>query len=423
MAGNKQRAHDKTAEPNKIDAKKELIKEARKWLVIGKTNVGESRNLRADLKKGILEALNKLYSIIKLGMGEEIRSEEAEEEVVTPKTTQNMEEQLQAHSALLLEHITEVRGIKRALEERHSRAREAEQSIWKQLEDLTEVTRKTGETYAELKNRISVPLTVDKSPCSIDNTETIPRPSYAVIVTSNTIEDSELTNKVRSALDAKNQGIQIQKVRRIKDDRIVVRCNKKEEIEKTITQLKKDKNLQIEETQNKNPLVVLKNILSHNTDSDILIALRNQNANLFRDLSEEESAATVRYRRRARNPQESHVILQVSPKLWQRITEAGRVYVDLQSVRAQDQTPLVQCSRCLAYGHGKRLCVEEQDLCHHCGKPHLRAECPDKAAGIKQSCVNCRRAKGDDDAHSTYSDLCPVRKKWDALSRITTAYC
>lgn len=169
--------------------------------------------------------------------------------------------------------------------------------------------------------------------------------------------------------------------------------------------------------------MVLKNVLAYNSDNDILTALKNQNVHFLRDLPEEERVATVKYRRRARNPHETHVVLQVPPKLWRRLTEAGRLYVDMKSVHVTDQTQLVQCSRCLAYGHGKRLCLEQRDLCHHCGGDHLRVDCPDKAGGVQRSCVNCRRAKHADVLHAIYSDDCPVRKKWDALARITTIYC
>ncbi|CAH2088587.1 unnamed protein product [Euphydryas editha] len=62
----------------------------------------------------------------------------------------------------------------------------------------------------------------------------------------------------------------------------------------------------------------------------------------------------VKYHRRARNPLTAHVVLSASPALWRRITEKGSVHIDLQRVRAEDQTPLVQCTRCLGCGHDRR---------------------------------------------------------------------
>lgn len=108
-------------------------------------------------------------------------------------------------------------------------------------------------------------------------------------------------------------------------------------------------------TKNKHPLVVLKNVLAYNTDEDIVSALIQQNGHLMEDLLAEEMSATVRYRRKVRNPHENHVVLEVYPKLWRRLTETGRVYIDVQRVKVMDQTPLVQCSKCLAYGYGRKL--------------------------------------------------------------------
>lgn len=70
----------------------------------------------------------------------------------------------------------------------------------------------------------------------------------------------------------------------------------------------------------------------------------------------------VRHRRKARNPSETHVVLVVSPQVWQGLTSAGKIYLDLQRVPVFDLSPLVQCSRCLAFGHGKKWCMESVDL-------------------------------------------------------------
>ncbi|GBP21005.1 hypothetical protein EVAR_11036_1 [Eumeta japonica] len=58
---------------------------------------------------------------------------------------------------------------------------------------------------------------------------------------------------------------------------------------------------------------------------------------------------------RARNDLECHPVLEVSPELYHRLIKAGFVYVGLQRRPVWDQSLLVQCSRCLGYGHGKRF--------------------------------------------------------------------
>ncbi|CAK1553836.1 unnamed protein product [Leptosia nina] len=89
-----------------------------------------------------------------------------------------------------------------------------------------------------------------------------------------------------------------------------------------------------------------------------------QNKNITSSIAEEDFRVKEKYRRRARNSHEEHVVLQVSPKLWSALTTAGKIHVDLQKVYVEDQSPLVQCTRCLGFGHGRRNCEsKESEIC------------------------------------------------------------
>ena len=54
--------------------------------------------------------------------------------------------------------------------------------------------------------------------------------------------------------------------------------------------------------QNKNPQVVLRGVMQYNTNEDVIKALKNQNAAIFRDLKDEQAKIEIIYRKRARNP-------------------------------------------------------------------------------------------------------------------------
>ncbi|XP_047520277.1 uncharacterized protein LOC125059772 [Pieris napi] len=112
--------------------------------------------------------------------------------------------------------------------------------------------------------------------------------------------------------------------------------------------------------------VKIKNVLSCNTTEDITRAIRNQNKHMTAHLEERDLEITEKYRRKARNPLESHVVLQVTPKLWQALTSAGRIHVDLQRT----------------------------EVCSHCGGAHMRADCQMHKDGKPPSCINCKDVKG-----------------------------
>lgn len=249
---------------------------------------------------------------------------------------------------------------------------------------------------------------------------------HSMVITSKdeTETGDEVMEKVRRAADAKEGWVRVERIRKAKDRKIIMGFHTIEERDKMKKRFTETTpNLNFEEVKNKDPMLLLKDVLNINTDEDITKALRNQNRGLFDNLKEEESRVTIKYKRKARNPHTSHVVVVVSPVVWRRAMDVGYAHIDLQRVRVEDQTPLVQCTRCLGYGHSKRFCPDPADLCSHCGGPHLRVDCAEMVAGIPPSCRNCCKAKMENTAHNAFSRECPTRKKWDALARSTVSYC
>lgn len=67
-----------------------------------------------------------------------------------------------------------------------------------------------------------------------------------------------------------------------------------------VEEVKNKDQLVVEEVKNKDPLLVLRDVLSVNTDDDVLRALRNQNRDIFRGLNDGEDRIDIKYRRKAR---------------------------------------------------------------------------------------------------------------------------
>lgn len=247
---------------------------------------------------------------------------------------------------------------------------------------------------------------------------------HSVVITSADESETgeEVLGRVRTAVDAKEGWVTVQRVRKAKDRKVILGFSSKEDQNKVKERLEGN-NLLVEEVKNKDPLLVLRDVLNTNTNEDILRSLRNQNKGIFQGLDDEEKQIEIKYRRKARNPHTCHIVISTSPKAWKRALEQGALHVDLQRVRVADQSPLVQCTRCLGYGHTKKYCKEATDLCGHCGGPHLRAECADWLAGATPACKNCSRAGRERTGHDAFDRDCPVRQKWDAIARSAIAYC
>ncbi|CAG9790255.1 unnamed protein product [Diatraea saccharalis] len=289
--------------------------------------------------------------------------------------------------------------------------KEAEELAKKVVEHLkintpTSSITNPPDTYADMtrKNKIMIPTT-----------------THSVLVSSEELMDisEDVIRKTEEILKPRNGEVKIDRIRKVKDQKILIGCSSKEEIKKIEEKLKKGKNIIVEAVRNKNPLITIKDVKFKMKDEDILDALIRQNNEIFKQDQEKEDIK-IKFRRKARNPERCHLILQVKPEIWNKLTTQGRIYMDMERLKVEDQSPLIQCTRCLQFGHGRKFCTESADRCSHCGGLHLRAECPERERPPR--CCNCAHAQLEDIEHNAFSRECRIRDKWEYLARSTTAY-
>lgn len=389
-----------------------LTSEARACLNKAKLHLGNSRNLKAEIKTEVLSAIDRLYELVKESERSKVLVAAAPavtpaaapiiEECPQPRLSESnacqteMVKILEKHSSLIKENMEQMEKLSDALSNRHI----AEEQTFAGV-----VAARNCQTGGQALERATLHSVVVSSKEDFDTGE-------------------EVLEKIRKAVDAKEGWVQVERVRKAKDRKIIMGCATKEERRKIKERLEAvGENLVVEEVVNRDPLLILRDVLLVHSDEEILKALRNQNREVFHDIGDEAARIKIRYRKKTRNPHVSHVVLSVSPTIWRRAIEGGKLRIDLQRVRVEDQTPLVQCTRCLGFGHGKRFCKEAADLCSHCGGLHLRADCPDIQLGEAARCINCTKAKTGNHDHNAFSNECPVRRKWDALARASVAYC
>lgn len=374
--------------------------EARACLNKAKLHLNNSRNLKSEIKTEVTQAIDRLYNIVKeldedkKGRGGTEKEKPAKMDLKDIEMNREIMDRMEEHTKMLRENNTKIEELKTIMEEQRGN-----------LEKMTYASIAASNPDNRLPNRSAL---------------------HSIVVTSEKATDSgdAVLNKVREAIDAKEGWVKVERVRKARDRKIIMSCSTKEERDKVKDRLEKaNKNLIVEDIKNKDPLIILKDVLLVNSDEDVLRAMKNQNKSIFQGLDEGEDRVVVKYRRKARNPHTGHIVVSTSPKIWRRVVNAGALHIDLQYVRVADQSPLVQCSRCLGYGHTKRVCKETADLCSHCGGPHLRTECADWLAGVEPACRNCSKAGLGRAEHNVFSSECPIRKKWDTLARSAIAYC
>lgn len=248
--------------------------------------------------------------------------------------------------------------------------------------------------------------------------------NHTLIVSSSDpkLTSENVIDRIRVALDLKETGAKVDHVRKARNQKVVLSCASREDLKLVKGRVSLGESLSVQEPRRNNPLVCVKGVLSCYTNEEIVDHLRAQNRQLFKGMEASETMK-VRYRKRARNPHICHPVLEVSPNIWSRLTRAGMVHVGIQRSPLEDQSPLVQCTRCLAYGHSKTFCREKIVLCSHCGGDHTLRDCSGRAEGRPASCINCVRAHREEQTHNAFSDECRERQRWDAMARSRITYC
>ncbi|CAG9785121.1 unnamed protein product [Diatraea saccharalis] len=159
--------------------------------------------------------------------------------------------------------------------------KETAENITKEMEKVTaqETTTSTGvqraNTYAEIAK---------------SGNDRRPKTMHSILIASKNDNDmaEDVINKTKAILKPEKNGIQIERIRKVKDQRIIVSCKEEREIQKLKERINESEELEAEKVKNKNPLIIIKDVKYKMTDEEIKTAIRNQNPDIYVDEQEED---------------------------------------------------------------------------------------------------------------------------------------
>lgn len=228
----------------------------------------------------------------------------------------------------------------------------------------------------------------------------------------------DVSKVVKSELDVIGMGIGVNSLRRGRGQKIIVGCDTPED-QRAFRDAVTGLNIGLSATAQplKHPLLKLVGVSKDVPEEKILEAIVGQNKSLLKDLEGRDLQLKMLRRTKGRVSEVHNIILQVSPAMWGRLNNR-KIRIGYQVVPAYDQSPAIQCFRCLEYGHVARNCKNEV-ACGYCTKAHDTRSCDGRDSG--PICKNCKSSKRDC-GHPAYSSQCPEWEKWDRLTRLTTDY-
>lgn len=111
----------------------------------------------------------------------------------------------------------------------------------------------------------------------------------------------------------------------------------------------------------------------------------------------------------AKGHRASGAVIEVSPDVRNRLLNQGRIYLGWSSCRVADHLRILQCFKCLGFGHIANNCQAASDVCGYCGEGHESRPCP--KTGVLR-CHNCERAKMAVANHSALDvSACPILQR------------
>lgn len=215
-----------------------------------KFQLEQSGKIKASVKEAVAECLSSLYNIV-LRLGAETTSP------ISPTASATSAEDLAK------EVIAEIRQQTELVAAARQDVIAVKEQIEKLNESVTPNIVQDGITYAAMA----------AAPKSSAAPVTHPRPVHSILVSSVDTHDSseDVITKIREAVSAKTSGIRVDRLRKAKDKKVVLGCHTREELAKVAAKLKcGNPTLLMEEKENRDPLVIVRDVLNMNTDEDVL---------------------------------------------------------------------------------------------------------------------------------------------------------
>ncbi|GBP79435.1 hypothetical protein EVAR_48898_1 [Eumeta japonica] len=317
------------------DVRKSLdeTKSIRDWLGY---ETEENKETNKDVKKRLLDIETSLREI-------KMEKSKTKVESVTP-STKKMETDIKTLSAQLEELRTKWGALKnetsKTLETSNKTLHEiknlpkqlsANEKVEEQLKAVQSAVENVSERLNSARDPVTPPTPGRNLERELAEAHTNPKPSYAeaaaksptpqpnhtLIVSSKdkTHTGEHVLQIIREAIDTKKSGAKVERVRKARNQKVILKCSTKEDMEAIQNKMRSRKEIKVEAAKAANPLLIMKGVMAYHKDADIIENVLAQNKHLVKDINLKEVTIRVRYRKRARNQLQCHPVLELSPSV------------------------------------------------------------------------------------------------------------
>ena len=225
--------------------------------------------------------------------------------------------------------------------------------------------------------------------------------TYALVVAADdaTKKSEDVVNVLKKNINV-TTGLQVSAVTACANQRVVVRLPTRSAAEEVKKAIDGCNGLNVREARSLKPFVIIRGIEKGLTVSEIENLVKTQNKELNLD------DVKVCFRKSGGGNLLENVVCRVGPTEYGKIMRVGRLFVSMRAVAVEDFCPVLQCYKCLRYGHMAKNCVNRL-TCSHCAGNHKKFECPNLAGSAV--CAVCKDNKKTEIGHGAMDSICPIR--------------
>ena len=244
------------------------------------------------------------------------------------------------------------------------------------------------------------------------------RPAIIISSVNESNGSKDTADAWRKSVSFKDSSFAPVKLQHVSNNKVRVEFETEEHRHTALVKLQAVPELRGEKARRQRPLVIIKGVNKESLTAEQLPnVICKQNSSVNSAMIKPEDFV-LRFQRRNRNDALFNAVFEVSPSVRKELLILQRINANHQRVRVEDFSAVVQCYKCLGFGHTKSKCIYSLN-CSHCAENgHSYSECPLKDSEPPK-CQNCDIFNGiyekdTNTEHSAFDPKCPqiiARKK------------
>jgi hypothetical protein len=324
-----------------------------------------SRNLKSDIKEGLLECLEEFKSLIN-----------SQNSVINKQKN----------------HINYV--LQTQVDSHFS----ATQTLCQQIQEIKQLIGNKSHSLVKIDGNSGPKLysTALKTKIEVIN-ENVPKNLIIIKPKKDGMNSKQTENVIREIVIKSKLNVEINSVKNISKGGLLINCGKSEDMSKIVDKIKaKTQDIEAKIAEKKAPKIVVYDVSEDISKEEILREIVGKNQlieNYFQNQSEEQIKDELKIKfnikRRTKNHSNNWVI-EISPKLKREVlNKMERIAIGWKMCEKADYVHVIKCFKCNGFGHIARDCSQQENSCGNCGQTHKTNECD--LTVNEPFCTNCEK--------------------------------